>query len=196
MEVLQIWAKNMERKSEIRKQFLAKRSSLPETLKAEYDAVIAGKVIRHPLYQKAKDVFCYMPIRQEVETREIIEHAWSMGKAVAVPKVMSKTQIQLYYISSFAELQTGAFGVMEPISANHAEPEEALVLVPGSVFDRQCGRMGYGGGYYDRFLAEHPAYQTIGLAYSLQIAETLPLEKTDIQMGQIFTEKFDYERQG
>ena len=184
----------MERKSDIRKRIIKERKSLPLAMKVEMDRIIAGKVTEHPLFLEAKDIFCYLPIRGEVDTRLILETAWKAGKRVAVPKVLSDTKMEFFYIHSMSDLETGTFGVLEPTTDLLALPENACVIVPGSVFDKACNRIGYGGGYYDRYLALHTKYQTIGLAYDLQITEKLPLEETDIPLRHILTEKHNYQR--
>ncbi len=181
----------MERKSDIRKRILQERLCLPVEEKQSFDRVIFEKIINHPLYLQAKDVFCYMPIRGEVETRVIVEASWKLGKRVAVPKVLSKTKMEFYYIESWEDLLPGTFGVLEPVSDKNANPEDALVLVPGSAFDKKKNRIGYGGGYYDRYLEMHANYKTMGVAYSVQVIETLPKEDTDIPVQFLITEKFE-----
>ena len=164
MEALPILVKNMERKSEIRKRIINERQALSKAVKSNYDRIIADKIMNHPLFQQTKDIFCYIPIRSEVETGKIIEAAWKAGKNVAVPKVVSKTEIVFYYLNTYAQLKPGCFGVLEPFYGEIAVPDNACMIVPGSVFDKTCNRMGYGGGYYDRYLALHEKYQTIAVA--------------------------------
>lgn len=178
----------MERKAEIRKRIIKERMSLAKAVKDQHDQLIARKVIDHPLFHAAKDIFCYIPIKGEVDTKYIIEAAWDAGKRVAVPKVVSKTEMKFYYIRTFYDLLPGTFGVLEPITETVAEPKSACMLVPGSVFDGKGNRIGYGGGYYDRYLEKHSKYDTIALAYSLQIVEEVPVEATDIPMKVIITE--------
>lgn len=181
----------MERKSEIRKRVIEKRTQLSLEEKRIFDRIITGKVINHSWFLASEEVFCYVPIRGEVDTLPVLEAAWSAGKRVAVPKVLSKTEMEFYYIQSMNDLAPGTFGVLEPLTNENASLEHALMVVPGSVFDMQKNRIGYGGGYYDRYLAAHPNHLTIGIAYSLQVVESLKPEITDIPVQLLLTEKFD-----
>ena len=184
----------MERKAEIRHRILKKRKSIDVEQKAVFDQIIQEKVQKHPWFQEAQEVFCYVPIRGEVDTMPIIKAAWDLGKRVAVPKVLSKTEMKFFYIQSYDDQKPGVFGVLEPVTGQTAEPGSACVIVPGSVFDSHGNRIGYGGGYYDRYLVSHPDYHTIAIAYSLQVIDELPTEDTDVPVQNLLTESKDYIR--
>ena len=140
-------------------------------------------------YQKADTIYAYMDCKHEVETRDLIQSAWKDGKKVAVPKVQGE-RMQFYYIQSFeADLEDGYFGIQEPREIHPAHETEALLLMPGVAFDEACHRVGYGGGFYDRFLEEHPKMTTVALAFEFQVKETVPFEDFDICPAKIVTEK-------
>ena len=186
-----------ELKKTIRTKYLEKRNQLePEKRKA------ASKKIKEWLfankhYKAAQTVFVYASYKSEVETKEIIQGALRQGKRVAVPKVHGD-EMFFYEIQSWEELFPGYQGILEPQN----EGRESLVpassdvmVVPGSVFDHQGGRFGYGGGYYDKYISkifEAYGYQPylIGLAFSCQISpKKLPAEEHDKKMDCILTER-------
>ena len=186
----------MEIKKDIRKRILRQRQMLSEEEQKAYSLRVASRVTAHPLFLRAEDIFCYLPVKGEVDTSAILQTAWKQGKRTAVPKVISKTEMQFYYINSYEELREGTYGILEPITGRLAEPHTALVILPGTVFDIQCNRIGYGGGYYDRYLAAHRSYRTMALAYSVQIVPELPKEDHDIPVEYLITESEEYHRNG
>ena len=191
MEVLQTWEKNMESKKDIRKRVLVERSLLSEEIWAEKSYRIYEKVISHPIFLDADEIYCYIDFRNEVGTRKILEEAWRLGKKVAVPKIL-ESDMEFIYIYSQAELSPGNWGIMEPLTNTPAEGKNVLVMMPGAVFDLDKHRIGYGKGYYDRYLAKHPYYQTMALAFELQKLENIPADEYDICPQIIVTEEHIY----
>lgn len=183
MEALQILAKNMDlnkdiNKKDIRKRILVKRSQMPQEEWKEKSRRIFEKVTVHPFFLEAKEIYCYVDYKNEVETRSIIERAWELGKKVAVPKII-EDEMHFFYINSFSELKEGYFHIMEPPTDAKAEGSDVLVIMPGAVFDKNRNRIGYGKGFYDRYLEEHPSYQTLALAFELQFVENIPVDSHD-----------------
>jgi len=142
-----------------------------------------------PEYREAKVIYAYMDCKHEVETRELIRAAWADNKRVAVPKVLGQ-EMKFFYITSFEQdLEDGYFGIQEPREKNPAEEEDALLLMPGVAFDEERHRVGYGGGFYDRFLEDHPELVTVALAFEFQVKPEVPYEDFDIRPSKIVTEK-------
>lgn len=192
MEVLQILVKSMERKQGIRKRILKKREALSAIDWEEKSLQIYEKVIGHSLFLEADEIYCYVDVRQEVDTHRIIKQAWKLGKKVAVPKIINGT-MEFFYIQSFSELEKGYFQIPEPILTEEAaEGSSVTVVMPGVAFDRKKNRMGYGKGFYDRYLQEHTGYRTIALAFELQMLDTIPAESHDIRPDIIITEEHNY----
>lgn len=136
-------------------------------------------------YQAAKTVYGYLPYNQEVRTVPILERAIQDGKRVAVPKVYGDT-MRFIYLEDFSKVEKSSFGIPEPVAdAPVAEDETALVLMPGIAFTQKGDRMGYGGGFYDRFLAEEPNHPTVALCYDFQILDSLPTEEFDIPVDMV-----------
>lgn len=151
---------------------------------------ITKRILQHPWFQKATTIYLYMSYQEEVDTRELLKEAIRMGKKVAAPKVQGK-EMKFYYIESYEELHPGMKGIPEPDGENMypANDMSALILMPLVGFDKAGNRIGYGGGYYDRYLEQHPSHPTIGLAYSIQEVDELPVEETDWKPDRIVTEK-------
>lgn len=181
----------MESKKDIRKRVLIERNQLSDKEWVEKSDQIYRKVTSHPFFQNAEEIYCYIDFKNEVGTRKIIETAWKLGKRVAVPKVIGDL-MEFYYIKSFEDLFPGNWGIMEPIKQKPANGTNVLVLMPGAVFDKKRHRIGYGKGYYDHYLAKHPDYQTMALAFELQMLENIPADDHDICPQIIVTEEHFY----
>lgn len=141
---------------------------------------LTEQFLAHPLYQKTKTVYGYLPYNQEVRTWALLEQALKDGKQVAVPKVYGE-EMRFILISDLSRVAPGYAGIPEPVDDGPvANDPEGLVLMPGMVFDKDGHRIGYGGGFYDRFLAQEPQHPTIALCYEFQLLERIPTEEFDI----------------
>jgi 5-formyltetrahydrofolate cyclo-ligase len=148
-----------------------------------------------PEFARAGLLFIYVAFRSEVETLPLIRRCLATGRQVTVPLTCSNPpRLEAYRLLDIdKDLLPGYCGIYEPDPrrlTKVAPGEIAAVILPGSVFDRQGGRLGYGGGYYDRFLAAAaPAALRIGLAFELQLVESVPLEPHDQRLDFLVTEK-------
>ncbi len=184
----------MESKKDIRKCVLEKRNCISKQEWEEKSRLICEKVVTHPFFLASDVIYCYVDYRNEVRTREIIETAWEQGKKVAVPKVFGD-EMEFHYIQSFEDLEKGYKGIPEPWKECLADDaENVLVIMPGAAFDVTCNRIGYGKGYYDKYLHAHPNYKTLALAFELQMVKHIPAEEYDICPDIIITEENTYER--
>ena len=181
----------MDSKKDIRARVLKERNQLCEKEWEEKSQRICEKVAAHPSFLNAKEVYCYVDFKNEVGTRRIIEAAWQHGKRVAVPKILEGT-MEFYYIEHFSELEEGYFGISEPKAIKKASRQEALVIMPGVAFDRCGNRIGYGKGFYDRYLKAHPNCRTLAIAFELQMVEHVPRDAFDICSEEIITEENQY----
>lgn len=188
MVLLQIWVKNLVEKQEIRKQILALRESISEEEWREKTRHVAGKVMEHPAFLRAETIYCYIDFRREVGTRGIIEKAWELNKKVAVPRTEGK-RMEFYYISSFEEIHKGRFGILEPEQKEKASGRDGLMLMPGAVFDHKLHRIGYGGGFYDRYLETHTGLFLMALAFEFQVLTCIPHGEYDIRPHVLVTEE-------
>ena len=191
MEALQILVKNMEKK-DIRKQVFAARKAHTDEQIEEWSRMIADRVTTLPEYKDAKRILAYADYNHEVMTGFIIEAAWRDSKEVAVPKVVGQDMV-FYKLTDFAQLEKGYFGIPEPREDGQVVSwEEAMMVMPGVAFDVNCNRVGYGGGFYDRFLEKHPKIQRVAVGFSFQMLSEVPTEDTDICPQVIVTEEQVY----
>ena len=132
------------------------------------------------LYKQAKSIYFYLPYNQEVRTIPMVEAAFADGKAVAVPKCYGD-EMRFIVIDSLDGIAPGYCNIPEPIFDEPiASDTTALVLMPGLAFDPQGHRIGYGGGFYDRFLSQEPEHPTLALCYDFQVFDHLDTEQFDI----------------
>lgn len=177
----------MVAKKVIRKEILSIRAAMTTDQVQKKSSIICERLMNHPLFLRAKEIYCYVDFRNEVKTQELMETALQLGKKVAVPKVEG-AEIRFYYITSWKDLAPGCMGILEPATTECAEGKEVLVLMPGAVFDRNRNRIGYGGGYYDKYMGSHPFYDSIALAFSCQVLDRIPAEAHDFRPNIIITE--------
>lgn len=183
-----------EKKEKIRQLFKLKRNNMSTLLREIKSNFILKRLNGLAVYKKAKIIMFYVNAGSEVETTNMIIEAWGKNKRVAVPYLDAKNDqiIAVEIFSLTKDLIKGTYGIMEPkfvkgriISRNEID----LILVPAIVFDCAGNRLGYGKGYYDKWLKGYPFNQKVGLAYELQISRRLPISKHDVPVGKIITEK-------
>lgn len=183
---------NME-KSALREQYKLKRKQRPQEEKHALDLQIQCTVLTSDLYFQAEEIFTYVSTPQEIDTLGILHAALSNRKRVAVPYCIPGTNaIKFYYIAGKEELHRGAFGILEPDPAKCEEAfarADTLCLVPGLAFDAAGYRLGYGKGYYDRFLSEFPG-RSMGLCSTESLVLSLPADTHDQKVAFLATEKF------
>ena len=165
----------------------ALRASIRQQKRAMTEAEIIEKskklgqlLLESDLYQNAATFYGYLPYNQEVRTVPMLEQAIRDGKRVAVPKCYGDT-MKFIYLDDLSQVAPGYAGIPEPIADGPvADDPTALVLMPGMAFDPQGHRIGYGGGFYDKFLAQEPDHPTLALCYDFQMLPHLETEKFDI----------------
>ncbi len=171
-------------KKELRKQYAQKRADIPPREKTERDMKITQQLLESNFYVNAKEILCYVSTENEIDTTAIIEDAIKNGKSVFAPKCTGQKGIMKFYrIRSFDDLKSGKFGIMEPDSDKCEEwlrsGENALCVVPALCCDADGNRLGYGGGYYDRFLSSFDGF-TVCLCYREFSQVDLPCEPYDV----------------
>lgn len=173
-------------KKTLRKQIREqKRAMTPQQIE-EASKILCQKLLDSEWYRNAQTVYGYLPYNQEVRTVPLLEQALADGKKVAVPKVYGD-DMKFIYLSDLTKVACGYAGIPEPVADGPvADDPTALVLMPGLAFDREGHRIGYGGGFYDRFLASEPEHPTVALCYAFQMVSQLPTEEFDIPVGCVF----------
>ena len=182
----------MEEKKLIRKQIFKLRKECTDGQVEAWSRQIAEKVAELPEFQSAQRILAYADYNHEVMTGFIIEEAWKQGKEVAVPKVVGQDMV-FYKLTDFSQLEKGYFGIPEPAHGEIVQWEDAMMVMPGVAFDLQNHRVGYGGGFYDRFLEKHPQIKRVAVAFDFQILPSVPTETTDISPEVIVTENKTYQ---
>lgn len=182
-------------KNALRTAALEWRKDLSRSNKQRMDFKIQSKVMNLWKFREVKTVLLYCAKPLEIDTRLLIERAIALGKTVAVPRCVPNTRdMDFYVIKSFADLAAGAFGVMEPVPEKCEllhDFTSSVCIVPALVYDSLGYRLGYGKGYYDRFLSGYKG-ACVGLAYADWVKESLPHGKFDRKVDIIVTEKENY----
>lgn len=194
-------------KRELRRKMLNIRGNLNEEKRRIWSRQIVDHLIEWPHYREARMIAAYVPFREEADIRPWIEQAVHDGKQVVIPRVHPHAnEMDFYRFEGWDKLVSGSYGIMEPDpqQAKSADARQLdMVLVPGVAFDHLGGRLGYGGGYYDRFFArllrevQHDRSERqgpglpvrVGIAYSVQMVDHIPMEPFDVPMTYIVTEQ-------
>lgn len=188
-----------EQKKKIRREALARRDLLTAKQRMDYSSRIQDTLTTLSCYAETEAVLIYVSFRSEVDTFPLIKQALADKKAVFAPRVLGR-DMEFYRIFSVDDLAEGYHGILEPeggipfIDWISQESErrnaDALLCLPGAAFDRACHRIGYGGGFYDRYLARFSEkFSTAALAFACQIFEDIPWESHDIIPSRIITER-------
>jgi 5-formyltetrahydrofolate cyclo-ligase len=181
-----------ELKSIIREEAMKKRDAIPLPVKKAKSLAIKDRLFSIEEFSRASSVLFYASFRSEVDTSILIQEAISMGKKAVLPKVDSNlTSLTKHSVNGMHETSSGYMGIPEPVTDPCCNIEEIdLIIVPGIAFDETGGRIGYGGGYYDRLLPRVKGLRPIvALAYEEQIYDNLPRAEHDIEMDIVLTDR-------
>ena len=179
----------LEEKNKLRRGLLKKRKDLPPSVSQEKSSLILKVLLSEKAFIDASSVALYFSVNGEVDTREIFKKCIDLEKKVFFPKTRG-SDLAFLRTRNVEELTPGAFAIPEPpADAESARSDELdLVLVPGVAFDLSGNRIGYGKGFYDRFLKDIPRRARFGLAYRFQVLKSVPSNETDVKAGCIITE--------
>ena len=151
----------------------------------ERSAKLVELFLASEAYKNAKTVYGYLPYNQEVRTTRAMEQVLKDGKGLALPKIYGD-RMDFIVVTDLSQVAKGYCGIPEPIhDAPLATDETALVLMPGMAFDAEGHRMGYGGGFYDKFLEREPNHPTLALCYEFQLLPHLDTEAHDIPVDAV-----------
>lgn len=179
-------------KKELRRQVLQLRAGLSEFERKRAAVLLTERILGHQWYYLSDTVLGFAAYGSEIDTEEILEETLRQGKALYLPKVEGEV-MQFYRVWSLSELQPGYKGIREPVGDTEQYLYDAgntsgtLMLMPGVAFDQMRNRMGYGRGFYDRFLSDRPGLQlrSIGVGYACQMVEEVPCGEEDIRPYQV-----------
>lgn len=179
-------------KKEVRERFKSHRMSLGRAEILEKSSLICQKLLNLREFKNSKLVHCYSPIDEanEVDTTNILNYVIGSSKQLLLPKIVKDGQLSHHSVDSLTDLKINKWGVAEPITTVEADVSKIdLVIVPMVAGDFDRNRLGYGKGFYDRFLSKTDAI-TVGLLFEIQLSkETLPTESFDIKLDKLITEE-------
>lgn len=184
-------------KKEVRSRGIQARNDIDARTRRELSTEIAKNICRSEEYKRAEVIMLYKAIGGEVSLEALEEQAAKDGKKLAYPLCVSKTQMVTLCPRSEKAWEKGSYGIMEPREeeSDYVPPENiSLIICPCTAFDRECRRMGMGGGYYDRFLPLCRNACIAAAAFEVQKTGKVPADKYDVPMQKIFTEKKIYTR--
>ncbi len=192
-----------QEKKDLRRKMKQLRDEIPEESRKEQSKTITNIILNTALYESAAFILSYVSFGSEVDTTELIEHAIRDGKKVYVPKVLGNGSMDFFQCEDLSRLRPGAMGILEPetdpcalfpytthISLDSAE--NCMILVPGLAFDKKLGRLGFGGGYYDRYLSHFCKKMAIGMAYNEQMIDEVPMGQEDVPVDLVVTPERAY----
>ncbi len=185
-----------EYKKQLRAVCRQKRSEMSPGEKAEKDGRILEKILSCGVYKSSEIILTYVSTDIEVDTRSFIRHAVNDGKRIAVPRCIDGTrEMDFHFIDGESCLEKGAFGVYEPVPEKsmgkyYRQSSQVLCIIPGLGFDMQGYRLGYGKGYYDRFLSVHPELFKMGICYCSCTFNSLIHGRFDISSDMLVTDKY------
>ena len=172
-------------KKELRRSIRERKRAMTEEEIVSRSEKLGVLFAQSEAYKNAKTIYGYLPYNQEVRTVPMLEQALKDGKKVAVPKVYGD-EMKFLYLDDLTKVSKGYAGIPEPIADGPvADDETALVLMPGLAFDPAGHRIGYGGGFYDKFLAAEPNHPTLALCYEFQMLPELHTEEHDIPVDTV-----------
>lgn len=185
--------KDRNGKAALRERMKALRNDMPVSVWLRANAAMTERVCASEAYRQAECLLAYVSFDSEASTKAVISQALADGKTVALPRCAGPRALRWYRVEDLEGLESGAHGIPEPPADPEREvvpAQSALALVPGLAFDRRGYRLGYGGGYYDTFLATFPG-RSIGLCFACQLVESLAdegaVEAHDIPVGAVIT---------
>lgn len=184
-----------DEKNLIRKQMKQLRADMTRTERFEKSMQVFEQLITVPEFKRADRIYTYVSMDNEIDTIMLIDYSLSLEKRVFVPRVSGK-DMEFYEISDISELNPGYMGIYEP-DINGKEPDYSrtgFMCMPGLAFDRSYNRIGYGGGFYDRYLSVENKLYKAALAYEAQLLESIPAQDGDVRPDMIVTEENIYRK--
>ncbi|PWJ41064.1 5-formyltetrahydrofolate cyclo-ligase [Sediminitomix flava] len=173
-------------KAELRKEILKQRKELStEEVNAQAEKLTV-QLIDFVEKENVSCVHTYLPIQNELNTLPFVEYCLSKGIKIIVPKTLGERQMKNLDLESLEDLVEGKYKTLYPKSEKVFEGNYDMIIVPALAYDTNGGRLGYGAGYYDTFLKQHPHAVKIGLAYPFQVVESVPMEEHDVPLDMLF----------
>jgi len=178
-----------DQKLALRNYMLKQRLNFDEGAKEDYDSWICYTLEEKIIGLNAKRVHAYIPIGAEINIQPLLERLIEQGITVVTPKTLAKPIMENRVLTSFNDLEKGVFGTSHPATPIEYTGGFDFIIIPGLAFDANNYRLGYGGGYYDTFLAQHPTAFKQGIFYPFQEVSEVPTEVHDVQLDHVLVRK-------
>lgn len=182
----------MRDKKDLRKSLQEQLATLTKADYEHYSYLIAKRLYKETVWKEANTIGITISKMPEVDTYQIIRKCWEAGKKVVIPKCSPKDRrMEFRTLTAFNQLESVYYGLLEPVPGmtEEVQPDEIdLLIVPGLAYTSRRFRLGFGGGYYDRFLQNYKGH-TLSLAFHMQIAEEIPIEEHDLPVEKIITDQ-------
>lgn len=169
----------------LRETALATREQMSRQERTEHSERICQNLWALIQERQANTIHTFLTMGTEINVLPLVQQLLDAGKQVVAPKTMKRRQLEHRIVRSLQDMESGVFGTYHPKSENQFSGTLDLIIIPGLAFDVNGGRLGYGGGYYDTFLIQHPEAWKVGICYPNQLLPGVPLEPHDISMDQI-----------
>ncbi len=176
-------------KNEVRQLIKNYRHELSDEDVKIQSRLIIDRLKKSDIYKRAENVFLYISYNREVDTYMLLSQCLKDSKKVYAPRVLSKTDMEFYHVSDEHDLVSGYMGIMEPSdSCEKVRARNGLFIMPGLAFDYDFHRIGYGGGFYDRYLSADNTFIKAALAFDFQVLDSIPYEEHDLKPDYIITQ--------
>lgn len=175
----------IEQKKALRSFMLKKRLNFSVDQKQTYDKLVCEALEEKITTKNAKTIHAYIPMGAEIDIKPLLERLIAKGITVVTPKTLPKPIMENRILTSFDALEKGVFGTSHPATPIEYKGDYDFIIIPGLAFDKNNYRLGYGGGYYDTFLAQHPKAFKQGIFYPFQEVPEVPCETHDIQLNDV-----------
>lgn len=175
----------IEQKKSLRKEKLIERAQLNSSFKKEYDLWICQKLEQLIEANNYKTIHAYLPMGKEIDITPLLENLLAKGITIITPKTLPTRKLENRVLTSLTDIEKGVFGTTHPANTEEYKGTFDLIIIPGLAFDDNNYRLGYGGGYYDNFIVNHPNAYKLGIFYPQQKVKEVPTETHDIKLDRI-----------
>lgn len=177
----------IDHKSALRDEMLERRDKMPKLQKRKSDQLICEELFTMALERNVKVIHTYLPMKSEVNVIPLIKVAMAAGITIVAPKTLRKRQLENLILTDLNFLEKGVFGTYHPRNAEIYKGHYDMIIVAGLAFSDNLYRVGYGGGYYDTFLADQKNAHKVGVGYPFQMVQTVPTENHDVPLDEVIS---------
>lgn len=179
---LSIYLLNMKEKNTLREEMKRQRALLLPEEKKLLDRAICQRLFSLIQERQAKVIHTFLPMEDEINIFPLLKDLLAKGLTIVAPEALPKRRLRNWLLQDLDQLQDGVYGTQYPAHSQEYTGSYDLIIVPGLAFDHDNFRLGYGAGYYDAFLSDHPEAYAVGIAYPFQVMDRVPREAHDVSL--------------